>query len=249
MRKQHHTLIDVGSGAIDRVATTGGGTTLIDKNNAANVAGILDSIQLWFAVNATGVKIGVFYLVSGTTYHCRSAASIGSVTAGSVQTFTGLNLAIQAGDFLGIYYVSGNLEVASSGGSGLLYKAGDYVTVDSEQSYTVAAGYLISIYGTGADPVVITTTTLPDGQVGTAYSQSLVATGGATPYTWTLASGALPDSLNLSSAGVISGTPTVAGTFNFTVKAKDSLTYENSDTQALTIIITSVAVTRGWWSK
>ena len=44
------------------------------------------------------------------------------------------------------------------------------------------------------------------------YSSSLVASGGITPYTWALASGTLPAGLTLSSSGVISGTPTAAGT-------------------------------------
>lgn len=57
--------------------------------------------------------------------------------------------------------------------------------------------------------LTITTASLPSGQVGVAYSATLIATGGTTPYTWSLASGTLPTGLNLkSSAGVITGTPT-----------------------------------------
>gem|GEM_PF-987463 len=71
----------------------------------------------------------------------------------------------------------------------------------------------------------ISTTTLPAGQVGTAYSQALQATGGVTPYTWTVASGSsLPSGLSLSSAGVLSGTPTTSGTFSFTVEDSDTST-------------------------
>ena len=67
----------------------------------------------------------------------------------------------------------------------------------------------------------ITTISLPSGTVDTAYSASLAASGGATPYTWTL-EGALPDGLSLDSAtGIISGTPATANTYNFTVRATD----------------------------
>ncbi len=59
-------------------------------------------------------------------------------------------------------------------------------------------------------------------RIGAPYSQSLAATGGFAPYTWAVASGALPRGLALSSAGTISGTPTAAGLCSFTVQATDS---------------------------
>lgn len=69
----------------------------------------------------------------------------------------------------------------------------------------------------------ITTTSLANGTVGTAYSASLAATGGAGTLTWSLASGSsLPAGLSLSNAGAISGTPTTAGTTKFTVKVTDA---------------------------
>ncbi|WP_395751928.1 putative Ig domain-containing protein [Prosthecobacter sp.] len=58
--------------------------------------------------------------------------------------------------------------------------------------------------------VSVTTSTLPDAFLGTAYSQTLAASGGTTPYTWTVSSGTLPTGLSLSSSGVISGTATTA---------------------------------------
>src|SRR5215471_15863947 len=67
-----------------------------------------------------------------------------------------------------------------------------------------------------------TTCPLPDGTVGTPYSATLTATGGTAPYTWTLLSGSLPPGLSLSGAGVISGTPTTAGTYTFTLKVVDA---------------------------
>lgn len=84
----------------------------------------------------------------------------------------------------------------------------------------------------------ITTTSLPDGKVGVAYSQALAATG-TTPITWTLESGSLPAGLSLSSSGIISGTPTTAGTFTFTVKATNSA---GSDTKELSIVIQAASV-------
>ena len=85
--------------------------------------------------------------------------------------------------------------------------------------------------------LVVTTSSLPDGQVGVVYSQTLAATGGVTPYSWSLVSGSLPAGLSLSSGGVISGTPTTAGTSNFTVRVTDSQTPADTADKALSIAI------------
>jgi hypothetical protein len=67
--------------------------------------------------------------------------------------------------------------------------------------------------------LAVTTSTLPDGQVGVFYSQSLTAIGGDGSYTWSIIAGSLPAGLSLvPSTGLISGTPTTAGTSNFTVQ-------------------------------
>lgn len=83
----------------------------------------------------------------------------------------------------------------------------------------------------------ITTTTLPGGKAGDAYSQTLAATGTA-PITWSIESGSLPAGLTLS-GNTISGTPTAAGTFTFTVKASNAA---GSDSRELSIVIASVPV-------
>ena len=69
---------------------------------------------------------------------------------------------------------------------------------------------------------IATTTPLLSGWVGGPYSQAISATGGVTPYSWSVTSGSLPGGLTLSSAGVVAGTPAAAGVFNFTVQVKDA---------------------------
>ncbi|HKV60722.1 MAG TPA: immunoglobulin domain-containing protein, partial [Candidatus Acidoferrum sp.] len=68
----------------------------------------------------------------------------------------------------------------------------------------------------------ISTAQLPGGTVAGVYSATLAATGGSTPYSWSLAGSSLPNGLSLSTAGVISGTPSSAGSFSFTVQVKDT---------------------------
>ena len=68
----------------------------------------------------------------------------------------------------------------------------------------------------------ITTTSLANATSGTAYSTTLAATGGQSPYKWSLASGTLPTGMTLNTSGVLAGPPSQNGTFNFTVSATDS---------------------------
>lgn len=101
-------------------------------------------------------------------------------------------------------------------------------------------------------PVVfnITTTTLADGVVGTAYSQTMAVTGGFGAKTFSISAGALPAGLSLNAAtGAITGVPTAPiGAASFTVTVEDTSTPPQSDSQALTIdivnplLITTVAL-------
>jgi alpha-tubulin suppressor-like RCC1 family protein len=68
----------------------------------------------------------------------------------------------------------------------------------------------------------ITLGALPVAAVTTSYSQSITASGGTWPYTYTLASGSLPTGLDLALDGVLSGTPVIAGSYSFTVRVRDS---------------------------
>ncbi len=87
----------------------------------------------------------------------------------------------------------------------------------------------------GGAVVAVVTATLPNGTVGLGYSQTLQATGGTAPYTWDITAGALPGGITFSTAGVLSGMPTASGTFNFTVRARDTALV--AGTRPLTLIV------------
>jgi Putative Ig domain/NHL repeat len=71
--------------------------------------------------------------------------------------------------------------------------------------------------------LAITTASLPSGEPGSGYSQTLTASGGTAPYSWSLSSGSLPAGLHLNGeTGAITGTAGTAGTSSFTVKVTDS---------------------------
>ena len=85
-------------------------------------------------------------------------------------------------------------------------------------------GLVAGIFSAIVPPLpVITTTYTPGGAVGAAYSFTFNATSGTPPYvSWAVTSGSLPGGLSLSSAGVISGTPTTTGVYSFTVTVTDT---------------------------
>lgn len=89
--------------------------------------------------------------------------------------------------------------------------------------------------------LTISPATLPSGVVGTAYSQSLSSSGGIAPYTYTLASGSLPIGIALGSAGVLSGTPTSAGSYGFSVRSTDDAGY-NTTVSYTVEVATSIVI-------
>jgi len=117
---------------------------------------------------------------------------------------------------------------------------------DSGRLETPGAGVSVTIGSTTA--LAITTISLPNGTVGQVYSQSLAASGGTLPYTWSLASGTLPAGLSLNAGtGTIAGTPTAVGTADFTVQVRDSANPAATVTKALSITITTTPTNLSIW--
>jgi hypothetical protein len=157
----------------------------------------------------------------GTAYSQTFVASGGappytwSVTAGSLPV--GLSLS-SAGVLSGTPNASGTSNFT--------------VQVTDNASKTGSKAFALTV---NASPSITTTSPLTSGDVGTAYSQTFAVSGGTAPFTWSLSVGTLPPGLTLSSAGVLSGTPTTAGTSNFTIKVADVAGGSASKAFALTI--------------
>ena len=114
------------------------------------------------------------------------------------------------------------------------------VTDARGQSDTQALSITIGQVPPPPNPPSITTTTLLPGTVGVPYSRPVEVTGGTGTLTWSISAGTLPANLNLNQInGVISGTPTAAGTSSFTVRVQDSGGL--ADTQVLSITINQPA--------
>jgi hypothetical protein len=97
--------------------------------------------------------------------------------------------------------------------------------------------------------IIISPKILSSAKVGASYSNTLTASGGTAPDTFAVAAGSLPAGLSLSTSGVLSGTPTAGGSFNFTITATDSSTgtgpYTGTRSYAFTVGAATISVTPG----
>ena len=134
-----------------------------------------------------------------------------------------------------------NLDTGTGAISGVPTTDGDFtftakVSDNSTPIKSDTQRYTITIVSN--EGLIITTMSMPDGAVETVYNVSLLASGGTSPYTWSIARGNLPDGLTLDAvSGVISGTPTKKGNHNFTLQVSDNATQMNTMTQRLRIRI------------
>ena len=113
--------------------------------------------------------------------------------------------------------------------SGWTTPSNQIVSVSANSTATASGTYVVQL------PPQVTTFALPNAANGLAYSEQLSAIYGKLPYRWSLLSGSLPGGLTLATNGLISGTPTNNGTFNFTVKVTDALA--GTATQPLTMTV------------
>jgi mono/diheme cytochrome c family protein len=143
---------------------------------------------------------------------------------------------------LGTYDTSGSPDLQGSGSK----VSGKYTAgVSGHKGITLAASDISNVSAflnspTSSASLSITTASLPNGAVGTAYSQALTASGGTPPYTWSY-NGTLPAGIVVTSAGAVTGTPTAAGTFSFTARVADSKSAAVTKTLSLNIAAAAAA--------
>lgn len=122
----------------------------------------------------------------------------------------------------------------------LTLAVGTYVCVVSSYASGDTGDFTVTFTGpanVSFPPRVVSESPLATAGVGIAYSETLAAADGTAPYTWSVTGGALPGGLSLSTAGVISGSPTATGSFSFTVQAQDSSVPAQTASKSLTIVV------------
>lgn len=120
----------------------------------------------------------------------------------------------------------------------------EMVSKHNDSSFqTLISQYSANIAANDGLVITLSTTTLPNAQVSVPYSFTVPAVGGTTPYTWTKGNGAPPGLTLATSTGVISGTPTSAGTYDFDVTATDSsVSPQNGNPQTFTAYKVTITV-------
>ena len=185
-------------------------------------------------------------------------SEVTGATAYDTSTVTGVTGFPPTGTVSYSLFTNGNCTgISTSEGTGLALgsnssttsalAAGTYgfeASYSGDYNYSAQTSGCESFDVTAPLPLVITTSMIPSATQGVPYSFQLQATGGTTPYTWTITSGSLAAGLTLSPSGLISGTPNYSsvdvpnsfpGTYDFTVKATDSSASPQTASQPLAV--------------
>jgi hypothetical protein len=216
-------------------------TTVVNSTTiAANISGsplALPAVAQLQVKNSNGAASNQVSFTVTTAPNSQNALSITTTQLPSAKVGVSYNVPLAAAGGAQPYkwsVSSGSLPsglTLSSGGviSGTPSVSGTFsfgVTVtdsaSTAQSQTVTFSIVVISAQSAPTALSISSAALSSGQVGSTYAVSLSASGGTPGYTWSIASGGLPAGLALSSAGVISGTPTASGSSTFTVAVKDS---------------------------
>src|SRR5438309_9437696 len=204
-------------------------------------------VSLFFLVILLGIfSTGCSGLASSTTGSVTTAPSVTSqpgsqsVTAGQTATFS-----VSATGTAPLSYQWKKNGIAVNGASSSAYTTPATSSSDNGEQFTVvvsnSAGSVTSsaailTVNASIPPLQVTSSQLSGGTAGTTYSATLSASGGTSPYSWSVSSGTLPTGLSLSSSGTLSGTPTVAGAFPFTVTVKDAATGSASASLSINVV-------------
>jgi hypothetical protein len=235
-----HLSLDTSTGAITGTPTTAATTThtFTLRDTSAPSQTVQQTLSITISPPPALLAITTTSLPNGTVaqaYNRPVQASGGTppltwnIVTGAGTLPPGLTLSSTTG------VISGTPTTA--GTSSFTVRVADAAGQDDIQALSIA----ISTAPPAPNPPDITTTTLPAGTTGQAYSQPVQVNGGTGAVTWSIVGGGtLPANLNLNPTnGLIAGTPTVAGTFPFTVRVQDASGL--SDQQALSITINEPA--------
>jgi hypothetical protein len=184
------------------------GAVTLDSNNVAVCppAPLICPIITLSPLTLPTGQVGTAYSQGITASGSAALPYTFSVAAGTLPT--GLTLNAGTGALTGVPTASGTFNFM--------------ITATDTNGCSGSQLYSIVIAAPGCPAITISPSVLPSGSVGDLYSQMISASGGASPYTYAVSSGALPTGLVLNPAtGTLAGTPTTMGLYSFLVTATD----------------------------
>ncbi len=194
---------------------------------ATNSAGTSAPATVTVTVGSPTISIAPASLPAGTAGIAYSTTSLAASGGNAPYAFSLASGALPSG-----------LTLASNGTlSGTPTSSGNFsftAKVTDAFSYTGTRSYTLTIV---AGSMAITPATLPAPIYSSSYSQQLTVSGGVAPYTFSINGGSLPTGIALSSTGTLTGSPSKAGTYTFSVTAVDSSSNLTSVSQSYTLTI------------
>lgn len=194
---------------------------------ATNSAGTSAPATVTVTVGSPTISIAPASLPAGTAGIAYSTTSLATSGGNAPYAFSLASGALPSG-----------LTLASNGTlSGTPTSSGNFsftAKVTDAFSYTGTRSYTLTIV---AGSMAITPATLPAPIYSSSYSQQLTVSGGVAPYTFSINGGSLPTGIALSSTGTLTGSPSKAGTYTFSVTAVDSSSNLTSVSQSYTLTI------------
>ena len=261
-----NTNLDIDGADITASSPAQYGVYLISSTDATSTSTI--TVNNGSLTTGGNGNVGIYYYSSGTSNAGTSSLTVSGNAVVDTRNSRILTNNAETGVQVGAGS-DGNGGIVFNGKSGTVYGnvtlqedleigTDETLTIGKDASLTVPDGKNLTNNGTVTTeeggtltgnitnaPPKITTTSLLDGTVNAAYNQTLAADNN--PTSWSVANGALPDGLTLNSDGTISGPPTAAGTYSFTVTAtndygSDSKEFTLTIDQQGTIHVTSVSL-------
>ncbi len=239
---------------IRRVTLAGAVTTIGGRHNTPGTEDGTGSVaRFYFLGGIASTSTGILYLIDGHSVRRGAGALPDQATANPVEGAVGELRQLSTSSPSATVW-AWSLVRRPSGSSAALSATNirtPTFTPDKPDLYTfrlfaglgaVSSITEVSIVATGDDTLTLGPVSLPNGVRFLNYSTTLTASGGVAPYHFALTGGSLPPGTTLSGAGVLSGTLTTNGTFNFDVMATDSVGAIGERGFSVTVNAAAVAV-------
>ena len=229
----YSTTINATGGTPPYSFTLNGGSLPSGLSLSSN--GVLSGIPTSSGTAAFTVRVGDAQAASATANYNLTVSGTGTLTittsalpSGQINQPYSASAGVSGGILPYTFTIIGGvlppgLNLTSNGGiSGTPTVGGNYTFILRVTDGFGAATQQSLAIQVSSSGLGISTLTLPNGQLGQFYTTSLSASGGTSPYTWSVVSGTLPNGVTLSTNGVLSGLPTTGGGFEVLIQVTDA---------------------------